>query len=304
MSKLPVLVLAFNRADHVQKAMEPIRAYHPCRIYLECDGARPHKEGEKEAVEATRKIMLDMVDWPCEVKTLFREDNLGCANAVNDAITWFFEHEEYGIICEDDIILSPDFFKLCEELLPRYAKEERVMQIVAQNHSHRTDIPNTYVYSYREHCWGWASWRRAWAKMDMSMSAVPGLTYSFMFKKLGIFEGYIKKRYYMAGYNNLANFRSWANRWALSILVNNGLVIIPGVNLAVNIGTDGGEHYETGDVDPYANLRIGTMKWPLIYNDDFSIDLNQAKYDMRDFFRIRMIGLRKKINNLLHISKK
>ena len=302
--KIPVLVLAFNRADHVAEAMKAIREYKPDRLYLECDGPRAHKEGEREAVEETRQTMLDAVDWSCEVKTLFREENLGCAKAVYGAITWFFEQEEYGVIIEDDIVMSQDFFRLCEDLLPRYKDEERVMEIVSQNHSHRTDISDTYVYSWREHCWGWASWRRAWAKMDFSMSAVPGLTNRFMFKKLGWFEGWMKKRYFESGYRNIENFKSWAFRWSLSILVNEGLVIIPGVNLSKNIGTDGGVHYEAGDVDPYAHLQIGKMVWPLQYNDTFTIDKKQDKYDRDDFWRIRMIGLRKKVRKMMHLNKK
>lgn len=302
MNKVPILVLAFNRADHVKEAMKAIRDYKPDKLYLECDGPRANKEGEYEAVKATQKAMLDAVDWQCEVKTLFQEENLGCANAVNNAITWFFENEEWGIICEDDIILGLDFFKFCEDLLPRYANEDRIMQIVAQNHSFRTDIPNTYVYSCREHCWGWASWRRAWKKMDMSMSAVPSLTNRLMFKKLGFFEGYIKKRYYTSGYKHISTFKSWANRWALSILVNDGLVIIPGVNLARNIGTDGGVHYSDSDIDPYEYLTIGKIQWPIVYNDSYEIDKMQDNYDRKDFFRIRMIGLRKKMQKLLRIK--
>lgn len=298
MSKIPILVTAFNRADHVEKAMDAIREYKPKRLYLECDGPRENKAGEREAVEATRQTMLNKVDWPCEVKTLFREENLGCAKAMNGAITWFFENEEYGIVCEDDIILSQDFFRFCEDILPRYINNEQVMEVVSRNHSHRIDIPNSYVYSYRYNCWGWASWRRAWKKMDMSMSAAPSLTYRFMFKKLGIFEGFMRMYYFKSGYKHLETFNSWAWRWFLSILVNDGLVIIPGVNLSKNIGIDGGAHYEAGDVDPYADLQIGHMEWPLVYNDSFEIDGKQSRYDEKDFWRVRMIGLRKKIRKL------
>lgn len=303
MKKIPILVLAFNRADHVVEAMKVIQKYKPDRLYLECDGPRLNKVGEQEAVKATRKAMLDSVDWQCEVKTLFREKNYGCAQAVNDAITWFFKNEEYGIICEDDIVLSPDFFKLCEELLPRYANEDRIMEITAQNHSHREDISNTYVYSCREHCWGWASWARAWEKMDMTMSAVPSLTYSFLIKRLGVFEAIMRMHYFQYGYNHLSTYKSWAFRWTLSILVNNGLVIIPGVNLAKNIGTEGGVHYDSDDTDPYADLDIGSINWPLVYNDCFEIDRRQSRYDAKDFLRLRIIGLNKKIRKILHIKK-
>ncbi len=301
MNKIPVLVLAFNRADHVAESMKAIRAYKPDKLYLECDGPRAHKAGENDAVEKTRKAMLDAVDWPCEVKTLFREENLGCANAVNDAISWFFSHEDYGIICEDDIIFSQDFFRLCEELLPRYVNEEQVMQIVAMNHSRRTDINNSYVYSYREDCWGWASWARAWKKMDMTMSAAPKLTYSFLIKKLGWFEGIMMKYYFTSGYRLVQEnrFNSWATRWMLSVLVNDGLVIKPGVNLAINIGMEGGAHYGKGDENPYADLKVGNMEWPLVYNDTMIIEREQARYDVMDFWNVRMIGLRKKIKNYI-----
>lgn len=295
MGKVPILVLAFNRADHVSEVMKLIREYRPEKLYLECDGPRKNKPGEDERVTATQRCMLEFVDWPCELKTLFRSKNLGCAHAVYDAITWFFKEEEYGIILEDDIIVSLDFFKLCEELLPRYSANENIMEIVSQNHSYRTLSSNTYVYSWREDCWGWATWARAWKKMDMSMSAVPSLSLSFMIKKLGYFQGLVEMYYYKQAYRHLQHYSSWAFRWRLSILINEGLVIVPGVNLSKNIGMDAGVHYEYGDEDPYKNLNIGKMIWPIVYNDSFTIDKNQEKADKKDFFNVRVIGLKKKI---------
>lgn len=301
MKKIPVLVLAFNRADHVAEAMKAIREYKPERLYFECDGPRPQKEGERDAVEETRKTMLNAVDWPCEVKTMFREENLGCAKAVYGAITWFFEQEKYGIICEDDMVLCLDFFKFCEEVLPRYEDNDKIMSINSRNHSRRDDISNTYVYSCRSSCWGWASWARAWGKMDMSMSAYPHISYWYLIKRLGLFEGIMTKRYFRIGYNNIKNFNSWAFRWCLSVHANNGLVVVPGVNLSKNIGIDGGAHFESGDINPYADLPVGKIQWPLQYNDIFEVDKRQSKYDALDFLHFRMIGFKKKINKYLHI---
>lgn len=290
MDKIPILVLAFNRADHVSRAMEAIRMYQPERLYLECDGARSHKSGEKEAVKATRKAMLDAIDWPCEVKTLFREENLGCAHAVNDAISWFFQHEEWGVIIEDDVIVGKDFFKLCEDLLPRYKNEERIMEISARNHSRRKDIDNSYVYAQCYHCWGWATWKRAWERMDMTMAAANQLSIPYLVKRLGWVRGLMMKYYFMSAYKKLDTFNSWATRWYLSILAHDGLVICPGVNLAVNIGMDGGAHYEKDDKDPYADLEVGEIAWPLVYNDTFIPDRVQKHYDNKDFLHVRILG--------------
>lgn len=300
MTKVPILVLAFNRADHVTQAMNAIREYKPDKIYLECDGPRGYKQGEREAVEATRKTMLESVDWPCEIMTLFREENLGCANAVNDAITWFFKHEEWGIICEDDIILSKDFFRLCEELLPRYANEEKIMQISARNTSRRKDINNTYVYAQCFHCWGWATWRRAWGRMDMSMSAANRLSYIYLIKRLGFFRGIMMKGLFRKGHRHISTFSSWATRWYLSILDNDALVICPGVNLAINIGMESGTHFDADDAKrPSASLKMDNIEWPLVYNDCLEVDLKQKEYDSR-FYRInRIFGLKKKIRVVL-----
>ena len=298
MSKIPILVLAFNRADHVREAMNSIRSYKPDRLYLECDGPRAHKKGEREAVEMARKTMLDSIDWPCDVKTLFREENLGCAKAVYGAISWFFENEEYGVIVEDDMVIGKDFFLLCEDLLPRYAKENRIMSIQAMNTSHRTDIPNTYVYSWRGGCWGWASWRRAWDKMDMSMSALPNLSYWKIIRKFGLLPGLDLMRNYWNGYKHLDTFSSWAYRWSLSIQAHDGLSIVPGVNLAKNIGTDGGAHYDDNDIDPYKDLSISHIVWPLVYNDSYHIDKKQSRYDIGNFYRLRRLSVKKRIKKL------
>ncbi len=295
MNKLPILVLAFNRADHVKQAMKPIREYRPDCLYLHCDGPRMSKTGEQKAVSEVRKAMLDAIDWQCEVKTLFRDENLGCAKAVNGAITWFFENEEYGVIIEDDIIVSQDFFKLCEDLLPRYAHEDKIMQISARNNSYRTDIDNTYVYTQCMYCWGWATWRRAWAKIDMSMSSVKTITLSYLIKRLGLFRGIKMLHNFKEGSNHLDTFSSWATRWYLSIIANDSLTICAGPNLALNIGMDSGTHYEEGMKDPYANLPLGSICWPLVYNDDLRPDKKQKKCESRDYFRIKMLGVGKKL---------
>lgn len=297
--KVPILVLAFNRVEHVEEVMKVIKEYQPERLYLGCDGPRTEKNGEQAAVEATRKAMLNAIDWDCEVKTLFQDKNLGCAHAVNNAISWFFFHEEYGIICEDDIILSQDFFRLCEDLLPRYANVERVMQISARNTSRRKDINNSYIYAQCFHCWGWATWRRAWEKMDMNMSAAPRIGTNYLIKRLGLFRGIMMKRLFTRGYKHLSTFNSWATRWYLSILDNDALVICPGVNLAINIGLNGGTHFSSYDAKrPSSSIPLEHIEWPLAYNDSITTDALQKKYDSEYFFINRLFGLKKKIRKL------
>lgn len=303
MKKVPVLVLAFKRPDNVARALSAIKDYQPDRLYLECDGPRINKMGEKEAVEATRTVMLNAVDWPCNVSTLFREENLGCANAVFDAITWFFQNEEYGIIVEEDMIIGLDFFRLCEDLLERYKSEEKVMSIQSINWDNQTETPYSYDYSWRGGCNGWATWRRAWEKMDMSMSSLPSLSYWKIMRKFGILPGLDLMRNYWAGYKHLDTYSSWAYRWSLSFQANDGLSIVPCVNLGKDIGCDEGTHYGEYDDDPFKHLIIGHLEWPLVYNDTFKINKKQSKLAVKRFYRRKLKSLKKKIKMLLHKKK-
>ena len=300
-SKVSVLLTIFNRPDAALAAFKSIKAYRPERLYIAADGPRRQKEGEDQLCQLTRKAVLDEIDWPCEVHTLLRDENLGCAKAMYGAISWFFKQEEWGIIIEDDIVVGQDFYTLCEDLLPRYAQEAKVMEISARNHSRRTDKNNTYVYAQCYHCWGWATWRRAWNKMDMTMSAVKRLSAGYLIKRLGWFRGIMMKYYFNEGYRYIDTFNSWATRWYLSILDHDGLVICPGINLALNIGMNGGAHYEEGDDDPYKDLGIGHLKWPLAYNDNFVPDKSQTRLDNRDFRNVRWIGLKKKLKKIIHL---
>ena len=129
----------------------------------------------------------------------------------------------------------------------------------------------------------------------MSMSALPSLSYWNIIRRFGILPGLDLMRNYWAGYKHLDTFSSWAYRWSLSIQVNDGLSIVPGVNLAKNIGTDGGAHYDGNDEDPYKNLLIGKIDWPLSYNDTMIIDKKQNRYDIMSFYHLKWISVKKKI---------
>ena len=129
----PILFLVFNRPDTTAQVFQRIRELHPAKLFIAADGPREGKEGEKETCEDVRRLILDGIDWVCDVKTLFRFHNLGCGNAVSSAITWFFDNVEEGIILEDDTLPDPSFFPFCKTLLEKYRNDEKVKIISGNN---------------------------------------------------------------------------------------------------------------------------------------------------------------------------
>ena len=162
--KTPILFLVFNRLETTKQVFDVIRLGKPERLYIAADGPRLERVGEAEKVQSVQDYVLSNIDWDCEVKTLIREQNLGCRKAVSNAIDWFFEHEEAGIILEDDTVPDPSFFQFCQELLEYYWEDERVMSIVAPNIQGALNLEQSYLFSRYSLFWGWATWRRAWQK--------------------------------------------------------------------------------------------------------------------------------------------
>lgn len=298
MNKISVLLLVFNRKDNALKMFESVREYRPERLYIAADGPRAHKQGETQACQDTRQALLDAIDWPCEVRTLFRKENLGCAKAVYGAISWFFENEEWGIIIEDDIILHQDFYKMCEELLPMYANDDRIQQITSQFYGKHVECANTYTFQRKPYIWGWATWRRSWQKyMDMDMKLYPSFRFYRLIPIYGLFQTIMMYHYWNRTWKNLETSTSWATRWHFAAVVNELLSICPKTNLGVNIGCtgQGGTHYGAGSVDPYSRMKLGSLSFPLIHPMPIELDMQQVAIDNADFKRIKTIGAKQKI---------
>ena len=167
--RAPVLFLVFNRPEPTQQVFQAIRAYQPSRLYVAADGPRPEKGGEWTLCAETRSV-LKGVDWDCKVETLFRDRNLGCGTAVSEAINWFFDQEEEGIILEDDCLPDPSFFSFCEEMLDRYRDHPEVGSVSGNNFLPRgLHMEQPYGFSKYVQIWGWATWRRFWKNYDFKL---------------------------------------------------------------------------------------------------------------------------------------
>lgn len=293
----PILFLIFNRPDTTQKVFEVIRQFKPKFLFVAADGPRLNKEDEKEKCEKTRNI-IKQIDWDCELKTLFRDENLGCKMAVSEAITWFFEHVEEGIILEDDCLPSQSFFKFCEELLDRYRNDTRIMLISGYNKQNIWN-PNNYDYFFSNlgGIWGWASWRRAWIYYDDTMKELDNFSKNHYFEYLfGEHVGKKRKRQmYLVGKKNID---TWDYPWGFSRHLNSGMACVPSKNLIQNIGFGTEATHTKNDIFT-TKIVLNDFKFPLRYNDMVVVDKEYdrlfLKYNILSKFRF----LLSKINKLI-----
>lgn len=260
--KTPVAFLIFSRPDTTIRVFEEIRRARPPRLLVVADGPRADRPGEADKCQTVRAIVT-RVDWPCEVFTNYSDVNLGCKRRVSSGLDWVFDNVEEAIILEDDCLPHPSFFRFCEELLDKYRDDERIMMISGDNFQvGRQRTSYSYYFSQYVHIWGWASWRRAWKKYDVSMKLWPKvrdggwLVDLFAEKRIVRYWSRLFEQVYRGEIN------TWDYQWTFACLVQRGLIILPNNNLVSNIGF-GGEATHTAVQSRFANMNTEPMLFPL-----------------------------------------
>jgi len=299
MYNTPVLLLVFNRPDLAERVLNKIKEVRPAKLFIAADGPRVEKTGEIELCTATRNIVLQNIDWPCEVKTLFRDKNFGCKVAVSDAISWFFEQVEEGIILEDDTLPDVSFFSFCSSMLEQYRTNTSVMHIGGDCFL-PFPLPESYYFTNYTHIWGWATWRRAWNLYDIEMKDWKDQKQTnFLRKRLrhGRSEKYWKGIFDSVYFNE---FDTWDYQWTYCCWINDGIAIAPAVNLITNIGFRSDATHTLSDQSALANIPACHMDIPTLKHPS-RVEINKkADHYVRDNIYVgKPISLVNKIYNKL-----
>lgn len=254
----PIAFFIFNRPDLTQTVFNTIAQIKPQKLLVVADGAR--SEPELERVQKTRSV-IDQVNWDCEVLTNFSDKNLGCRNRVSSGLDWVFSNVEEAIILEDDCLPSVSFFTFCQALLERYRNDERIFSISGNNFQFgRTRTEYSYYYSRYPHCWGWATWRRAWQHFDVEMKLWEAYKDAQLIN--AVFEDPDEQHYWINILDKTYKkaIDSWAYIWGYTCWSQNGLTVLPETNLVSNIGFRSDAAHTSDDTgNILANIPVGDI---------------------------------------------
>lgn len=292
--KSAVLFIVFNRPGTTRQVFNKIKKARPARLYIAGDGPREGRPGEMQLCDDTRSIVND-IDWPCEVKTLFREKNLGCKEAVAGAVSWFFDQEEEGIILEDDCLPADDFFNYCDTLLEKYRYDTRIWHIAGCNLQQGKKWGDaSYYFSNITHVWGWAGWRRVWKSYDKELTRYKESEFRHQMAKVFSNRYIIDSLEHVFKEVKAGKIDTWDYQLGFLNYFNHGLCIIPNVNLIANLGF-GPDSTHTVDADSiYANLPLGELKemiHPQIFLPEILADVHTLTHDFNIVERERRHNL-------------
>lgn len=280
--KSAILFIIFNRPDTTKRVWDALSEAKPPRIYIAADGPRPGRESDKQKCEETRSI-TENINWDCEVKRLYRDSNLGCGKGISEAISWFFRHEEMGIIIEDDIVPHPDFYDYCDTMLEKYKDDNAIQQIAGHNAFYGGYTSNvSYYKSSLFHMWGWATWRRVWNTYEYDTSKIERnqFEYSLFARDLSI----KCKRYWMYVFDMMRNHKAddiWDFQFYFNQIMNKRYSIVSYKNLTRNIGFNQDATHTTKE-NIKESIHEAQSPFPIVFPNgedcyDYEADLAFAK---------------------------
>lgn len=288
----PILVIAFNRPDHLRVLIDRLAEVKPRRLFVAIDGPRFGRPDETDKVEQCRQIARE-ITWDCEITTNFQETNLGCGLGVSTAVTWFFSLVDRGIILEDDIIPSPDFFPYCTELLNMYEKDRTVFAVSGCNFvppEFQSNPRDSFRFSQIPHIWGWATWKDRWDKYSLDIQGWrKDLPVHKLWRKSG---GDLPSMIYWASTFELLARKevdTWDGQLVYQAMVNGALTATSNVNLIENIGFDSAATHTTvdrGELGP-----VQALDWPLKAPTDVLVDKKADAWTRKHHFQATWRGM-------------
>jgi hypothetical protein len=272
---LPALLIGYNRPWLFEGLIRSLKAAAPRRIFVAIDGPKIQDSQEVALRDQHIDLVKQLVDWDAEIMYLVRDSNLGLRKAVSEAIDWFFEHVDKGIILEDDCHPHPDFFQFCEELLEKYENDERIFGISGDNSSRvRVQKPFSYGAGRYSIVWGWATWKSRWEKYDRNLQSWPETLDKISW--LGSYE----RSYYKTIFDRLKNEGrpdSWAYPMTYTVLSNHGYWIFPSQNLISNVGFGKDSTHTDDPIDHRSKAKVGRIL-PLIHPNDYLSTVDQREF--------------------------
>jgi hypothetical protein len=254
--KFAVVVFLYRRPALVRELLLILREQKPKKVWLVADG--PKDGTEKVLCEEARRQAEGAINWPCEVRRVYAERNLGLKERIETGLDAVFAQEEQALILEEDCHPTPDFFPFCEAMLEKYRNDRRIGAISGNCFLPKETVLTTdYYFSHYLHIWGWATWSRAWNAYDRRRWSWPKQGFRWFFPATDPKE----ETYWNRIFGRIAtgHFSTWDYGWISWFWIKGWVSITPAQNLVRNAGF-GPEATNTRDVSVETGMeRFGRL---------------------------------------------
>lgn len=276
---IPVLIIAYKRAENLMRIFEICKNSEIKRIYIAVDA--PASNDDFFAVEKVKKLVSELEEnHNVEVISHFASKNAGCSAGVISACDWFFDLEPFGVIIEDDCIPSIDFFGFMRRAIPIIENDSNIWLASGTQFFPEILVGSSWALSKYPMHWGWGTTADAWRESRNELDSNPPSVLKFLksLRSSELIYWFAGERRAFFGFTDV-----WDSIYASNMVRLGRLAIVPSTNLVSNIGND---TFATNTVGVQRYTQLPTVK----YESDSQSPVRNLKYDekiYRDFFRIR-----------------
>ena len=287
-SDVPVLILGYLRFDGIQKILLTCKESGIKRVYLALDGAKNEITYDYQE-KALQEIIKYAGDCDLSLTVRRRHSNAGLAVAVIEGISWFFENENFGIILEDDLEVSPPFFTYVASACKRYEEQDEIF-LISGNNYFADELNSQINATHYPLIWGWATWRNRWSEFLISLEKIPK-PFNLGKTSLSVNSFWLTA----ALQSRFGIVDSWAMSLSHYLRAKNKICILPPQNLVSNLGADAiAEHSNESDIFIKFPTRVITtpIQWGIPSQSEIS------EYDSKLELVIYRISLRNLLSPL------
>ena len=265
----PVVLFVYNRIDHTKTVLQALNDNEDAdksELFIFSDA--PADETETANVVEVRKYIHLFANNNRfkKVTVTMAEKNKGLEQSLIEGITQIIDRYGKIIVLEDDHLTSPDFIRFMNRALAYYENDSKIWSIAGFT----MDLKRLRHYKKdvfcgcRASCWGWATWKDRWDKVDWAVSDYDEFIRDKQrireFNKGGIDMTPMLKQ------QHEGKIRSWAIRWCYQQYKERMLTIYPKHSKVQNIGMDGSGTNSGSDSVYHATLKAD-KKWDFEYDE-------------------------------------
>jgi len=226
------LIIAFRRHANLSSQLKSLSEAGVAKIYIAVDAA-PENDFQAAIDVALTLEIAKNVDLPNVIVRLStHKTNVGCSAGVLSACDWFFSHEEFGVILEDDCIPTSDFFTFVDSA--RSLLDISNSWLICGTQFAPPDcVRSDWVQSKYPLIWGWATSRNIWNEIsaDLKLGEKGRLNQN---------QSKSENQYWRAGARRSSRgaVDAWDNILVYRMLLRSKFAILPRRTLVSNIGSD------------------------------------------------------------------
>lgn len=242
-TQLSALIIGYARIDNIVRLSDQFFKLSTGYLYIHLD-----KGKTKDIQLLQREIIKIFSNHPLRDRLFLMttSQNLGVKYGVISAIDWFYTQEDIGIILEDDLIASDDFYEFIDLNKDFLTMKNDVMMISGVKLVNDGQISRATWTNYAQ-IWGWATTSTKWKLLraaifdDLSNNSSRQRMNVKFFWKIGSW----KVR------NELID--TWDIPISEFMLRKEKYCLVPNVNMILNIGND---HFAIHTKNPIEQFAI------------------------------------------------